>query len=294
MSDLNVEEPYSDVSLQQDQFADFCLSAGQQLQLQLGGDVEAALGSGCPTTCFFSDYHGLGGSSGAAGQSHRPGSSYAVPNKGSSRAKDKATRRTCTSLAQREAHKRYRERKKQSVSVGIARSTIDHPCCCLLLLSKAAALVPHAQLRCSIAATAQLQPQDCVTAQCLTHTHTYIRHCPALLQIAAMEAAVELKRTELQQLQAENEQLKSRARVLQTAERCSVEIHELMLLLDGLQVRLTPQACGFFGERSQSDDQHCLQAECMSFLKPLLAKWCQTVVLAAGLKSTAAMLQQLC
>lgn len=69
-------------------------------------------------------------------------------------------------------------------------------------------------------------------------------YCPALycaglccaVQIAAMEVAVQTKRYELEQLLAENEQLKSRARVLETAERCSVEIHELMKLLDGLQV----------------------------------------------------------
>jgi hypothetical protein len=51
-----------------------------------------------------------------------------------------------------------------------------------------------------------------------------------------MEVAVQAKQYEVEQLQAENEQLKSRARVLETAERCSVEIHELMKLLDGLQV----------------------------------------------------------
>lgn len=57
-----------------------------------------------------------------------------------------------------------------------------------------------------------------------------------------MEAAVEAKRYELEQLQAENEQLKSKARVLETAERCSVEIHELMKLLDGLQVSFSAQS----------------------------------------------------
>jgi hypothetical protein len=51
-----------------------------------------------------------------------------------------------------------------------------------------------------------------------------------------MEAAVQAKRSQLEQLQAENDQLRSKARVLETAERCSVEIHELMKLLDGLQV----------------------------------------------------------
>lgn len=63
-----------------------------------------------------------------------------------------------------------------------------------------------------------------------------------------MEAEVQTKRDELLQLQAENEALKSKARVLETAERCSVEIHELMQLLDILQVRWRktpgrPQAC---------------------------------------------------
>lgn len=56
------------------------------------------------------------------------------------------------------------------------------------------------------------------------------------LQIAAMESEVQAKQQELIQLQAENEKLKSRARVLEIAERCSSEIHELMQLLDGLQV----------------------------------------------------------
>jgi hypothetical protein len=52
-----------------------------------------------------------------------------------------------------------------------------------------------------------------------------------------MELEVAAKQQELLALEAENAQLKSRARVLETAQRCSTEIHELMKLLDGLQVR---------------------------------------------------------
>jgi len=60
---------------------------------------------------------------------------------------------------------------------------------------------------------------------------------------------VQAKQQELIQLQAENEKLKSRARVLETAERCSSEIHELMQLLDGLQVggtHVTQSGCSLY------------------------------------------------
>jgi hypothetical protein len=53
-----------------------------------------------------------------------------------------------------------------------------------------------------------------------------------------MEQDVAAKRDQLEALQAENARLKSKTRVLETAERCSVEIHELMQLLNGLQVSL--------------------------------------------------------
>jgi hypothetical protein len=62
--------------------------------------------------------------------------------------------------------------------------------------------------------------------------------CCCCQQIAQMEQDVAAKRDQLEHLQAENARLKSRARVLETAERCSVEIHELMQLLNGLQVSL--------------------------------------------------------
>jgi hypothetical protein len=52
-----------------------------------------------------------------------------------------------------------------------------------------------------------------------------------------MEADVAAKQQELLALQQQNVSLRSRTRVLETAQRCSTEIHELMQVLDSLQVR---------------------------------------------------------
>jgi hypothetical protein len=78
------------------------------VQLQMQGDCSGGLSS-CPNDDPFSTSqsgspYGQGDEQG----SRRPGST--VASKGGSRS------RKCTSLAQREAHKRYREKKKMNVS----------------------------------------------------------------------------------------------------------------------------------------------------------------------------------
>lgn len=163
-----------------------------------------------------------------------------------------------TSLAQREAHKRYREKKKQSVSEenSVSCKSLHGSVpkfAAVAFLSTCTPRVEHSFHTQHPVHVLQLVPRQS-TAQCyagcllpLTAMRRHCRCCCCHLprQIAAMEAAVQAKRSQLEQLQAENDQLRSKARVLETAERCSVEIHELMKLLDGLQVgwRLAAAVC---------------------------------------------------
>eukprot|EP00878_Enallax_costatus_P013559 GHUV01014177.1.p1 GENE.GHUV01014177.1~~GHUV01014177.1.p1 ORF type:complete len:532 (+),score=194.44 GHUV01014177.1:331-1926(+) len=57
---------------------------------------------------------------------------------------------------------------------------------------------------------------------------------PLSLQISAMEQTVHEMLQQLKDLETENQQLKSKCRVLETSVNCSTQIHGMMKLLDGL------------------------------------------------------------